>query len=62
MRAKSHFVKMVNDNSDNLKSNYEMRVKMKKDYAADTENVSKLLEQEEAMLINRLQQTYQTQQ
>ena len=54
MRAKSHFVKMVNDNSDNLKSNYEMRVKMKKDYANETENVSKLLEQEEAMLINRL--------
>ena len=58
MRAKSHFVKMVNDNSDNLKSNYEMRVQMKKDYANETEGVSKLLEQEEAMLINRLQQTY----
>jgi len=51
---------MINDNSDNLKNGYEQRVKDKKEYANETNDMSKLLEQEEAMLINRLQQTYQT--
>ena len=46
---------MINENSDNLKNNYEHRVYEKKEYAAETENHSKMLEQEEAMLINRLQ-------
>ena len=50
---------MSNLNQQNLKSGYENRVRDKKDYAANTNQVSKKLELEEAQLLNKLQKTYQ---
>ena len=37
-------------------------MKAKKDYAADVDTQTKMLEEEEAKLLNKLNQTYQTQQ
>ena len=47
-------------NQDNLRGNYELRVKQKKDYAKATNEYSKKLETEEQQMLNRLQKTYQT--
>ena len=47
-------------NLSDLKGSYERRVKDKKDYAQETNNISKRLEIEEQQMLNKLQKTYQT--
>ena len=47
-------------NQDNLRGNYELRAKQKKDYALACNSASKRLEQEEQQMLQRLQKTYQT--
>ena len=51
---------MSNMNKQNLKNNYEFRVKEQNEYAKMTQNHAKILEKEEAQLIERLQKTFQT--
>ena len=51
---------MSNLNKDNLRNGYHQRVKDKKDYADATHQHSKKLEIEEAQLLTKLQQTFQT--
>lgn len=60
VRAKSLYNTMSNMNKDNLRQNYHQRVADKKSYANQTQQYSKKLELEEAQLLSKLQQTFQT--